>query len=54
VTYTENVVKGDTTSSVLKDARLETGLTIKVPSFIKTGDIVKVDTRDGSYLERQK
>lgn len=54
VAYTENVVKGDTTSSVLKDARLETGLTIKVPAFIKTGDIVKVDTRDGSYLERKK
>jgi len=54
VTYTENVVKGDTTSSVLKDATLETGLVIKVPAFIKTGDIVKVDTRDGSYLERKK
>jgi elongation factor P len=54
VTYTETVVKGDTTSSVLKDATLETGLVIKVPAFIKTGDIVKVDTRDGSYLERQK
>lgn len=54
VTYAEDVVKGDTTSSVLKDARLETGLVIKVPSFIKTGDIVKVDTRDGSYLERKK
>lgn len=54
VTYTENVVKGDTTSSVLKDATLETGLVIKVPAFIKVGDVVKVDTRDGSYLERQK
>lgn len=54
VTYTENVVKGDTTSSVLKDATLETGLTIKVPAFIKVGDMIKVDTRDGSYLERQK
>lgn len=54
VTYTENVVKGDTTSSVLKDATLETGLTIKVPSFIKVGDVVKVDTRTGDYLERKK
>ena len=54
VTYTENVVKGDTTSSVLKDATLETGLVIKVPAFIKTGDIVKVDTRTGEYLERKK
>lgn len=54
VTYTESVVKGDTTSSVLKDATLETGKVIKVPAFIKVGDIVKVDTRDGSYLERKK
>lgn len=54
VTYTEDVVKGDTTSSVLKDATLETGKIIKVPAFIKVGDVVKVDTRDGSYLERQK
>ncbi|HET7302261.1 MAG TPA: elongation factor P [Candidatus Saccharimonadales bacterium] len=54
VTYTENVVKGDTTSSVLKDATLETGITIKVPAFIKQGDIIKVDTRTGEYLERVK
>lgn len=54
VTYAENVVKGDTTSSVLKDATLETGLTVKVPAFIKTGDVIKVDTRTGEYLERKK
>jgi elongation factor P len=54
VTYTENVVKGDTTSSVLKDATLETGLTIKVPAFIQTGDIVSVDTTSGEYRERKK
>lgn len=54
VTYAENVVKGDTTSSVLKDATLETGKVIKVPAFIKVGDILKVDTRTGDYLERKK
>lgn len=54
VTYTENVVKGDTTSSVLKDARLETGITVKVPAFIKTGDIISVDTTTGEYRERKK
>lgn len=54
VTYTEHVVKGDTTSSVMKDATLETGITIKVPAFIKQGDIIKVDTRTGEYLERAK
>ena len=52
VEYTENVVKGDTTSSVQKDAKMETGIVVKVPSFIKTGDTLKVDTRDGSYVER--
>lgn len=54
VTYTENVVKGDTTSNVLKDATVETGLVVKVPAFIKTGDTVKVDTRTSEYLERKK
>ena len=54
VEYTENVVKGDTTSSVQKDARMETGVIVKVPAFIKTGDNLKVDTRDGSYVERVK
>lgn len=54
VEYTEDVVKGNTTSSVLKDAKLETGITIKVPAFIKNDDVIKVDTRDGSYIERVK
>ena len=54
VTYTENVVKGDTTSSVLKDATLETGLVVKVPAFIKTGDVISVDTASGEYRERKK
>lgn len=54
VTYTEDVVKGDTTSSVLKDVTLETGLVVKVPAFIKTGDIISVDTASGEYRERKK
>lgn len=54
VTYAEDVVKGDTTSSVLKDATLETGITVKVPSFIKTGDVISVDTATGEYRERKK
>ncbi len=54
VTYTEDVVKGDTTSSVLKDATLETGLVVKVPAFIKQGDIISVDTSTGEYRERKK
>ena len=54
VVYAENVVKGDTTSSVLKDAELETGITVKVPAFIKEGDVISVDTSTGQYRERQK
>jgi len=54
VTYSEDVVKGDTTSSVLKDATLETGLIVKVPAFIKTGDVISVDTSSGEYRERKK
>jgi elongation factor P len=48
------VVKGDTTSSVQKDATLETGKQVRVPAFIKVGDVIKVDTRTGEYLERKK
>lgn len=54
VTYTEEVVKGDTTSSVQKEAELETGITIRVPAFIKQGDLISVDTSTGAYRERVK
>lgn len=54
VTYAEEVVKGDTTSSVQKDATLETGMTVKVPAFIKVGDVISVDTTTGEYRERKK
>lgn len=54
VTYTEDVVKGDTTSSVMKQAETETGISVKVPAFINTGDVIKVDTRTGDYLERAR
>jgi elongation factor P len=54
VTYTEDAVKGDTSSSISKDATLETGITIKVPAFIKQGDLISVDTANGAYRERVK
>lgn len=54
VTYTENAVKGDTSSAITKDATLETGLTIKVPAFIKQGDVISVDTATSAYRERVK
>ncbi|HET7827692.1 MAG TPA: elongation factor P [Candidatus Saccharimonadales bacterium] len=54
VAYTEAAVRGDTSTAITKDAQLETGLAIKVPAFIKTGDIISVDTATGAYRERQK
>lgn len=54
VTYAEDVVKGDTTSNVLKDATVETGLVVKVPAFIKVGDVISIDTATGEYRERKK
>ena len=54
VTYAEDAVKGDTSSAITKDATLETGLKIKVPAFIKTGDLISVDTTSGAYRERIK
>ncbi len=54
VTYAEAVSRGDTSGAVQKDATLETGISIRVPAFIKTGDIVSVDTTTGEYRERKK
>ena len=54
VTESETAVKGDTSSSVSKDATLETGLVVRVPAFIKVGDIISVDTETGQYRERKK
>ena len=52
VTQTEPGFKGDTATAGTKPAKLETGITIQVPLFINEGDVLKVDTRTGSYLER--
>ncbi|MGE4299730.1 MAG: elongation factor P [Desulfovibrionaceae bacterium] len=54
VTQTEPGVKGDTVSSTYKPATLETGITIQVPLFIEEGEKIKVDTRSGEYLGRDK
>ncbi len=54
VTYSEPAVKGDTSTSAMKAATVETGVEIKVPLFISQGDRVKVDTRTGDYIERVK
>ncbi|HEX6489697.1 MAG TPA: elongation factor P [Candidatus Dormibacteraeota bacterium] len=52
VTATEPGVRGDTVSAMTKPAQLETGATIQVPPFVNEGDVVRVDTRNGSYMER--
>ncbi|MCR5069277.1 MAG: elongation factor P [Prevotella sp.] len=54
VTHSEPGVKGDTATNTLKPATLETGVEIRVPLFIEEGELVQVDTRDGSYLQRVK
>lgn len=54
VTETEPGFKGDTATGTTKPATLETGATIKVPLFINEGDVLRIDTRTGEYLERAK
>jgi elongation factor P len=54
VTYSEPGLKGDTATNTLKAVKIETGATVMVPLFVNTGDKIKVDTRDSSYVERVK
>ena len=54
ITYTEPGLKGDTATNASKPATLETGASIRVPLFIEQGEKIRVDTRDGSYVERAK
>ena len=51
---TGNPHHGTLLSSIVKDARLETGVIVKVPAFIKTDDVISVDTESYAYRERQK
>lgn len=52
VEYAESAVKGDTSSNALKTVKVQTGIEVRVPLFIKKDDIIKVDTRDYKYIER--
>lgn len=54
VTYTEPGERGNTATNTLKDATVETGANVRVPLFINTGEIIKVDSRTGEYSERVK
>jgi elongation factor P len=52
VVETDPGFRGDTVSGSTKPAKLETGATIQVPLFIQPGDVIRVDTRNMSYMER--
>lgn len=52
VTHTEPGIRGDTVSNVTKPAILETGAEVEVPLFVNIGDVIKIDTRTGEYVER--
>ena len=54
VKYTEPGLKGDTATNTLKPATLENDAEVRVPLFINEGDLIEVDTRDGSYVQRVK
>ena len=54
VTQTDPGHRGNTATNALKPAKLETGLEVQVPLFINEGDLVKIDTKDGTYSERVK
>jgi elongation factor P len=52
IVYTEPGARGNTATNVLKPAKIDTGYEIQVPIFMNQGDIVKIDTRTGAYVER--
>ena len=54
ITHSEPGIKGDTATNATKPATLETGVEVRVPLFVNEGDLIQVDTRDGSYLNRVK
>jgi elongation factor P len=54
ITHTEPGVKGDTATNVVKPATVETGATVNVPLFINEGDLIRVDTSNGNYMDRVK
>ena len=54
ITYTEPGLKGDTATNTLKPATVETGAEVRVPLFINEGDLIKIDTKTGAYMERVK
>jgi elongation factor P len=54
IEYCEPAVRGNTATNVTKPAKMETGAELTVPNFVETGELIKVDTRTGEYIERVK
>jgi elongation factor P len=54
VTYSEPGVRGDTATRTLKQATVETGATVMVPLFVNEGDVIRINTKTGDYMERVK
>ena len=54
IVYTEPGLKGDTATNTTKPAKVETGAEVRVPLFCNEGELIEVDTRDGSYVNRVK
>ena len=54
ITYCEPGLRGDTATRALKAATVETGATVMVPLFVEDGELIRVNTKDGSYVERVK
>jgi len=54
VTYSEPGVRGDTATRTLKPAKVETGATVNVPLFVNEGELIRVNTTTGEYVERVK
>jgi elongation factor P len=54
VIYTEPGLRGDTATRTLKPAKVETGATVSVPLFVEEGELIRVNTKTGEYVERVK
>ena len=54
VTYSEPGVRGDTATRTLKAATIETGATVMVPLFVEEGELIRINTKNGEYVERVK
>jgi elongation factor P len=54
ITETSPAIKGATAQAQLKPAKVETGITVMVPSYVESGERIRVDTRDGRFVERSK